>query len=442
MKNAEGGERKHRVGFWVCATLVFSSMVGTGVFTSLGFQIGSLPSPFVILLLWGVGGGVALCGALSYAELAAALPRSGGEYHFLSRIYHPALGLMAGVVSVFVGFAAPIALGAMAFGKYMASAFPGISPMVPSLCVVLGLALIHGVTLKVSGSFQVVATAFKAALILFFIVAGVLLAPGADFSPKTGDMGLILSPSFAISLMFVMYSYTGWNSAVYIAGEVRSPAKTIPRALTSATMLVTLLYVALNGVFLASAPPAELAGKVEVGEVAARYLFGESGGRLMACLISGGLVAALSALTWAGPRVAQTAGEDFAALSWFACESPGGVPRRALGFQTIIVLILLVSSSFEAVLIYAEFALISCSCLTVLGLLVLRKRQPSLARPFCCPLVPVIPLVYLAVGLFSLVYTFIERPVQALAGTATLAGAAGLYFLVRKENGKRSGCGR
>ncbi len=436
MKEIEGRQLKHQVGFWVCATLVFSSMVGTGVFTSLGFQIGSLPSPFVILILWGLGGAVALCGALSYAELAAALPRSGGEYHFLSRIFHPALGLMAGIVSVFVGFAAPIALGAMAFGKYVASAFPGMPPLLSSFGVVLCLALIHGLTLKVSGSFQVVATALKAGLILFFIIAGILLAPVTDFSPKSGDIGLILSPSFAISLMFVMYSYSGWNSAVYIAGEVRSPAKTIPRALMFATMIVTLLYVALNGVFLASAPASELAGKVEVGEVAARNLFGEGGGRLMACLISGGLVAALSALTWAGPRVAQTAGEDFSALSWFARKSLGGVPRRAMGFQTMIVLILLLTSSFEAVLIYAEFALISCSCLTVLGMLLLRVREPSLPRPFHCPWVPLVPLIFLAVGLFSLVYTFVERPVQALAGIATLAGAAGLYFLVRMPHGK------
>lgn len=156
----------------------------------------------------------------------------------------------------------------------------------------------------------------------------------------------------------------------------------------------------------------------------------------MACLISGGLVAALSALTWAGPRVAQTAGEDFSALSWFALKSPGGVPRRAMGFQTMIVLILLLTSSFEAVLIYAEFALISCSCLTVLGMLVMRVREPSLPRPFHCPWVPLVPLIFLAVGLFSLVYTFVERPVQALAGIATLAGAAGLYFLVRMPHGK------
>ncbi|MFA7233714.1 MAG: amino acid permease [Terrimicrobiaceae bacterium] len=411
-------------------------MVGTGVFTSLGFQIGSLPSPFVILVLWALGGVVALCGALSYAELAAALPRSGGEYHFLSRIFHPALGLMAGIVSVFVGFAAPIALGAMAFGKYVASAFPGVPPLLSSVCAALVLAFVHGMTLKVSGTFQVVATVFKAGLILFFIIAGAVLSPGADFRPQSADMALILSPAFAVSLMFVMYAYSGWNSAVYIAGEVRSPGQTIPRALLSATVGVTVLYVALNAVFLASAPPAELEGKLEIGEVAARHLFGPAGGRLMAGVIAAGLVAALSALTWAGPRVAQTAGEDFSALAWFARKSPGGVPRRALAFQTLVVLFLLLSSSFEAVLIYAEFALIACACLTVLGLLVLRSREPALARPFRCPWVPFVPLVFLVVGLFSLAYTLFERPAQALAGLVTLGGGAGLYFLVRKNRAK------
>jgi APA family basic amino acid/polyamine antiporter len=413
-------------------------MVGTGVFTSLGFQIGPLPSPFVILILWALGGVVALCGALSYAELAAALPRSGGEYHFLSRIFHPALGLMAGIISVFVGFAAPIALGAMAFGKYVAAAFPGMPPLISSAGAVVVLALVHGMSLKVSGRFQIVATAFKAALVLFFIIAGMRLAPGADFRPKSGDMALILSPAFGISLMFVMYAYSGWNSAVYIAGEVRDPSRTIPRALMAATLSVTVLYVALNAVFLASAPAGELSGKVEIGEIAARHLFGAGGGRIMAGVIAAGLIAALSALTWAGPRVAQTAGEDFLAIEWFARRAPGGVPRRALAFQTLIVLVLVLSSSFESVLIYAEFALVACSCLTVLGLLVLRKREPSLARPFRCPWVPFVPMVFLAVGGFSLVYTLVERPVQALAGVGTLLVGAGLYFLVRPDRSKCS----
>jgi APA family basic amino acid/polyamine antiporter len=321
----------------------------------------------------------------------------------------------------------------MAFGSYFARAFPGAPPGVAAPLVVLLLALVHGLTLGVSGRFQVAATLFKATLIVGFLVAGVFLAGGTDFHPVRGDMGLVASPAFAVSLMFVMYSYSGWSSAVYIAGEVKDPGRVLPAALTAGTFVVTLLYVGLNAVFLASAPLSELQGKIEIGEVAARHLFGVSGGRLMSGIIAAGLIAALSALTWAGPRVAQVAGEDFRELSWFARKSGAGIPVQALAFQTAVVMVFLASGSFESVLLYAQFALVACSCLTIAGMLVLRWREPELARPFLCPLFPCPPLVFLFVGLFSLVYTVAVRPVQAGAGILTLAAGVCLYFVVRKK---------
>ncbi len=423
--------RRDGVGFWACATLVFASMVGTGVFTSLGFQVAALPSPFVILLLWALGGVVALCGALSYAELAAALPRSGGEYHFLGRIFHPALGVMAGVVSVFVGFAAPIALGAMAFGKYASAALPGLSPVACSIGIVLLLAAVHSIALGLSGRFQIAATSFKILLIGTFLAIGFLRAPVPDFGPQPGDFGRLFSAPFAVSLLFVMYAYSGWNAAVYIAGEVREPARVLPWALLAATSVVTILYVALNAMFLASAPLAAYAGKIEVGEIAARHLLGEGGGRLLAAVIGVGLISALSALTWAGPRVAQTAGQDFPALSWFAATSSRGLPLRATLFQTGVVLALLFTASFEAVLVYAQFALVACAALTVLAMMWLRWRQPALQRPFRCPAFPGVPLVFLSVAVLTLGHTIATKPVQAFAGVLTLGAGLAVYFLVR-----------
>ncbi len=423
----------HRVGFWVCAAMVFASMVGTGVFTSLGFQVGPLPSPFVILVLWAAGGLIALCGALSYAELAAALPRSGGEYHFLGRIFHPAVGLMAGFVSVFVGFSAPIALGAIAFGRYVEAAVPELPHGKAAFVIVLALAGIHGITTRMSGGFQILATAFKASLVVGFLVVGWILAPGADFAPRPGDAALIGSGSFAVSLMFVLYAYSGWNAAVYIAGEVRDPGRILPRALALATLAVTVLYVSLNAMFLASAPMGEFAGKVEVGEVAARHLFGESGGRWMSIIIGLGLVSSLSALTFAGPRVAQVAGEDFPALRWFASKSRGGVPLRALVLQTAIVLVVIGLATFEEVLISAQFALIACSSLTVAGLFVLRLREPALPRPFRCPGYPLVPAIFLLAGIFTLGYAVLTRPAEALAGIITLASGLVLYFAVGRR---------
>ncbi|MGC2576314.1 MAG: amino acid permease, partial [Terrimicrobiaceae bacterium] len=288
-----------KVGLITCTALAMANMIGTGVFTSLGFQVQALHSPFLILLVWLIGGVVAFCGALSYAELSAALPRSGGEYNFLSAIYHPAIGFMSGFVSLAVGFSAPIALSAMALGKYLAAALPGVSATSVSVVVVLLLAAMHSLTVRASGNFQVVITALKVALICAFIAMGFFLGGSLMFAPQEGDLRLAFSGPFAISLMFVLYSYSGWNAAAYIIGEVREPQRMVPRALLLATIIVTILYVLLNAVFLASGPPGAFAGKIEVGEIAARNLLGEQGGRLMAALISGGLISSVSAMTWA-----------------------------------------------------------------------------------------------------------------------------------------------
>ncbi|HEY5705937.1 MAG TPA: amino acid permease [Terrimicrobiaceae bacterium] len=424
-----GGFRK--VGLITCTALALANMIGTGVFTSLGFQVQAIPSPFLILLVWALGGAVALCGALSYAELAAALPRSGGEYNFLSAIYHPAIGFMGGFVSVTVGFSAPIALSAMALGKYTTAALSGIPAQWVSALAVVLLAAAHSFTVRASGNFQVVITSLKVGLIAAFIGLGFIIGGPWIPAPRSGDFGLIFSGPFAVSLMFVLYSYSGWNAAAYIIGEVREPQRTVPGALLLATIIVTVLYVLLNAVFLASGPMDTFVGKIEVGEIAARSLLGEQGGRVMAALIAGGLISSISAMTWAGPRVAQAVGRDFPALRFFAQTSLGGAPRTAIVVQTLLVLLMLATSTFETVLLYAQFSILACSFLTVLGVLVLRWRQPMLPRPFRCFGYPLTPIAFLALNLFAMVYTAIERPEQALAGLATLLLGIGLYFLAR-----------
>ncbi len=424
-----------KVGLITCTALVLANMIGTGVFTSLGFQVAVLPSPFPVLMVWLLGGLVALCGALSYAELASALPSSGGEYYFLSRIYHPAIGFMAGFVSVTVGFAAPIALAALAFGDYLAATFPGVHPGVASMVVVLLVALLHSLTVRASGNFQVVVTCLKVCLVVAFIVIGVWkeTAHPVSFAPKPGDFALMVSTPFAISLMFVLYAYTGWNAAAYILSEVRRPEVTVPWALLIGTVIVTILYVSINAVFLAAAPLQDYVGKIEVGQIAAEHLLGDEGGRIMSGLISLGLISAISAMTWAGPRVAQAIGRDLASLKVLSTTRSGGVPLPALGLQTLIVVILLLSATFEAVLVYAQFAILACSFLAVLGVIVLRWRQPGLPRPFRCWGYPVTPIVFLVLNLFAMAYSAHDKPAYALAGAATLLVGFLLYFPLRKR---------
>src|ERR1700745_866397 len=255
---------RRTIGFVTACSIVIANIIGTGIFTSLGFQVTDIQSGFPLLMLWVIGGITALCGALCYGELSAALPRSGGEYHFLSRIYHPALGFMAGFVSVTVGFAAPISLAAMAFGKYFAGVFGIGSPAVLSFAVVWVVAAFHLGNLQVGSAFQNLSSLVKVLLIGALIAAGFFVQSKQPitFLPASGDMMSVFSGPFAIALVYVMYSYSGWNAAAYITGQNARPEKNVPRSLLAGTVIVLVIYVLLNAIFLAATPIQELKGQL------------------------------------------------------------------------------------------------------------------------------------------------------------------------------------
>jgi APA family basic amino acid/polyamine antiporter len=415
--------QKPGIGTITCGALVVASMIGTGVFTSLGFQVQAIQSPFAILLLWGLGGVLALCGALSYAELALALPRSGGEYHFLSRIYLPVLGSAAGFLSATAGFSAPAALASVAFAEYLAGAFPGVPVRVAAPLIVTSVTIPHLITLAVGSRFQVAFTTLKVTLILAFVGTAWWMGSGQhiSFAPHMSSTSAILSGGFAVSLMYVLYSYSGWNAVVYVIGEIRNPARSVLPALLGGTAFVTILYVLVNASFLRAAPMEELAGQVAPAQIAARHIFGTQGGRIMSGLIAAGLISAVSAMMWLGPRVLQTMAEDLARFRWLGVKTRNRIPARAILIQLTLVLLLLSFATFQSILLYTQFTLTLCSFLTVLGLIVLRYRQPRLARPYRCWLYPFPPLLFLSITGFSLWHTLIEHPRQSLLGLSTLA---------------------
>src|SRR6516165_6436359 len=316
------------VSLVVATAIVVADMVGVGVFTSLGFQVKDIPSGFSILALWIVGGLVALCGVFSYSELGAMFPRSSGEYNFLSRAYHPAFGFLAGWVSATVGFAAPVALAAMAFGQYAKAAVPGASPLALAAGVVWLVSLVQLTGVKHSSTFQLVSTILKVVLIAAFLLAGFFVATPQpiSFAPQAGDFAHVVSAPFAISLVFVMYSFSGWNAATYIIGEMRDATQNAPRAMLTGTLIVLVLYVALNAVFLHSAPIDKLAGQLDVATISGRYIFGDLGGRIVGAMICIGLISSISAMMWIGPRVMMTMGEDIPALKLFSRRSTSGAP--------------------------------------------------------------------------------------------------------------------
>ncbi len=423
-----------RISGLTATSIVVANMIGTGIFTSLGFQVGGLPSGFAILMLWLVGGICAMCGALCYAELATALPRSGGEYHFLSRIYHPSLGFMAGWISATAGFAAPVALAAMAFGKYLTGVFPGVAPEHASVAVVwLATPLLLG-DAKLGSGFQNGTTVLKVVSILGVIVAGCFAGHSqpVSFLPRPGDASLIASAPFAISLVYVMFAYSGWNASIYIAGEIRKPSRMILFSVGIGTLLVTGLYLAVNAAFLRSTPMAEMDGKVEVALTAGPYLFGAAGTRTMAGLICLGLVSTISAMMWIGPRVMVVMGEDLRGLRWLAGKNPHGTPVRATLAQFALVNLFLLTSSFDQVLTCSTFVLLLCSFLTVFGVIVLRRTHPDLARPYRAWGYPVTPLVFLAVTAWMLCHLLDSKLRESLIGVATAVVGLILYLISTK----------
>ena len=374
--------------------IVIANMIGTGVFTSLGFQLMDVQSGSAILLLWVIGGIAALCGALTYAELGSQLPRSGGEYNFLGRLYHPAMGFVSGWISITIGFAAPIALAAMTFAAYLGSAFEGLSREMLAVGLILSLTVLHGVTRSLSGGTQVVFTALKVALVVGFSVAALTVGEtrSIDFSFGEAEIAYLGSGAFAVSLIYVNYAYTGWNAATYLIDEVDEPARNLPKILIVGTGLVMLSYVLLNYVFLSVAPIEAMQGKIEIGMIAADYAFGEAGGRAMGITLSLLLISTVSAMLMAGPRVLQVIGQDFHLFRWLAKTNRDGIPMTAIWAVALLSVALVLSSSFESILVFSGFILALNTFFAVGGIFVLRARQKREGTPLVVTEPGVIPL--------------------------------------------------
>ena len=284
--------------------VVIANMIGTGVFTSLGFQLLDIQSGFAILLLWALGGLIAVCGSMTYAELGSALPRSGGEYNFLTEIYHPSAGFISGWISATIGFSAPTALAAITFSTYLMTIFPEINNdwlrKIIACSLIVILAFIHSSNRKSSGGLQMIFTVMKVGVIILFCFGAILFAKNiqpVSFSPNSNDISTIFSGSFAVSLIYVSYAYTGWNAATYLSSEIERPQKYLPLILISGTTTVTVLYILLNFVFLSVAPIEDMQGKIEIGFIAAQSAFGGSVANFTGLVLSLLLISTVSAMT-------------------------------------------------------------------------------------------------------------------------------------------------
>jgi basic amino acid/polyamine antiporter, APA family len=432
--------REEKFAPGTAAAVVIANMIGTGVFTTLGFQLLEIRSGFALIMLWVIGGITALCGALSYAELGAAMPRSGGEYNFLSRTLHPMAGFISGWVSATIGFAGPTALAALTFGIYLSSVMPSLSALWLASGLIIILAIVHSTNRKTSAGLQQIVTILKIALIGGFSFAALYFAENlqpVSFVPASEDLDAFKGGAFAVALIYVNYAYSGWNAATYLSGELERPQKNLPRVLFFSTAIVMVLYVLLNFVFLSVAPMEDMAGKVEIGYVAAQHAFGNIGASLMGVMLGLLLISTVSAMTMAGPRVLQMIGEDFTIFRRLGQVNSHGVPATAIYFQSAMALVLLWTASFESILVFAGATLALNTFVTVIGLFLLRLRLPEVERPYKTWAYPLPPIIFLIIVGWTLVYTIANRPVEALFGAGVIVTGI-LFYLFSTRAGQDS----
>jgi APA family basic amino acid/polyamine antiporter len=415
--------------------IVISNMIGTGVYTSLGLQAAGVHSVLALIFIWITGGLVALCGALTYGELAARIPKSGGEYVFLSRIFHPSFGFLSGFVSMTIGFAAPLAISAIALGTYAGNLIP-LTPMIIGISVILILTILNSSSFRTGANFNFVATGINILLILTLCVVGFIKGhhAGFSFTFHQADVKQILNPAFAVSLVYVSFAYSGWNSAAYITHQVKDPVKNLPKILITGTLIVMTLYTLLNFMFLFTVPLSDLEGKVDIAFIAAQNIFGQSGGKFVAALISIGLIASINSLLILGPRVTQAIAADYSPLRFLGIENKNGSPVYATILLTVVALALIWTSTFEQIMTLIGFTLSLFTIMSVTGVFVLRYKMKKNGENFYHTFgYPFIPIFFILVEGCMMVYVFFNRPVQSLIGIGiTLVGLI-VYFLLIKS---------
>lgn len=442
---------KRQLGLFPTTNIVVANMIGAGIFTTSGLLMAGLNDPLLMLTLWVVGGIIALCGALSYGELGAAMPGAGGEYLFLSKLYHPIFGFLSGWVSFIVGFSAPIAASALGFSEYFCRAIPAIplwfenagimDPQATktflSVTVILIFTFIHYRGIKSGSLVQNVLTLLKVALILFLLLAGFLSGKGdlANFHSGGGVSSDMAGwKTIGLSLMWIMFAYSGWNASTYIGGEIKNPMKTLPRSLILGTGIVILIYLGLNILYIYGIKADEMKGVISVGGLAMGNLFGKTADTLFSLLISFALFSSLSAFIIIGPRVYFSMAKDGLFFKSAARIHPKfQVPSNSIVFQAVIAVILTLSGTFEQVLTYMGFALGLFPILTVSGVFILRKDNPGAMR---LPGFPVAQIVFIAAGVMILVLSFLEKPVESSIASITVLAGIPAYYLFIKTNGK------
>jgi len=432
-----------KIGWFTASCVLVSNIIGGGIFTTTGFMARDLGDPKLILLLWFVGAIFALGGAMVYGELGAALPHAGGDYVYLREAYGPLVAFLNGWTTFTIGFGAAVAASAISFSSYALRVVPiedeqGWLAKGLSLSLLWIATLMHCRGVGTGGRMQLLLTTTKVVAIGGLILGGLLTVAGH------GDALLarptVLQPTLgasAIALVIVTYCYLGWNVAGYIAGDIVDPQRALPRIMIGGTAFVAVLYLMLNIVYLSALSIAELAREpiVPVAEKAAAALWGPQSGRLVAAVLCLSIAGAVSAMTWAGPRVYWAMARDGMISPWLARLHPrNAVPARAIVFQSLWASLLILSGTFEQLLVYSGLVLSLFMALTLSTIFRLRRTSVLDIHQYRAPFYPFLPAA-LVTGAFTLViYSLVQRPAESLYGAATVLSGIPLYYFWRRRH--------
>jgi APA family basic amino acid/polyamine antiporter len=444
-------ELKRQIGLFSGVMLIAGDMIGTGIFISTGVIAETLPSPGGILLVWLLGGLLALAGALSCAELSASLPYAGGDYIYIREAYGKLMGFLSGWSSFLVTFSGAIAFLAVSLNGFTAFFFPVLRsetvlfslpiPLLP-ITVTAGTIFAMGVVLVLSGLHclgvrqgtmtQNVLTILKIGALLGIIVFGVLFGQGetAHFSPlfdwqKVGGFSV-----FAAAFIPVIFAYSGWNALTYIAGEVKQPEKNLPRALLFGVLIVTALYLAVNAVYIYAVPVTEMQGAMRVSEVATTALFGYQTSAWITAIITISILGALNVVTMIGPRIYYAMAQDGVLFKGLGRVHPTfGTPAAAIVLQAAWACLLILTNTWGTLFTYVSVVITLFSAFTVGSVIVLRYKRPELARPYKLWGYPIVPLLFVLIHLWIVWGAVREKPFESLVGVGIVAIGIPIYFI-------------
>jgi APA family basic amino acid/polyamine antiporter len=427
---------QRNIGATTATGVVVANMVGAGIFTTTGFMAANLPGPGWVLACWAAGGLIALAGALCYMELATRMPVVGGEYAFLTKLYHPSLGFLTGWTTLIVGFSAPIAASALGFAFYFTAGVVGPSaqqgfwaaPWVTrgiAVAVILLFTGVHSVGVRLGSGVQNTLTALNVMLILALAGAGSLVAGNGHVVavPVAGDTGGRMA--LGTAMLLVMFAYSGWNASAYIAGEVKCPRRTLPVSLVLGTGIVIVLCLGVNFFVVRAVPFAELTGNATAAETAAVGVFGAGAGRLLSGLVGFALLSSLSAFVMIGPRVYNAMSRDGLFFRFARRLHPEyGVPNRSIALQGLLAAGMVLVGGLEQLLVFLGFALGIFPLFAVAGLFLARRRGIGDAQAVRTPGYPWVPAFFLASNFTLLVVAFCNRPLES--STALIAVLLGI----------------